>query len=105
MVVTVVPSTVVLAATIFEVVVLPTFAGAAPLSNFAEVVANDAAALADAGMPFPADSAGSVSLAVARIVPGRPCWVRDTAPGRPCWDTVPGRPCWDTGIVGYSGRH
>ena len=49
------PSPVVVAVKISEDVVLPTIAGAAPLADFAEVVAADAAALADAGIPFPAD--------------------------------------------------
>ena len=62
---TLVPPPVVLAAKFPEDVVLPTMAGAAPLADFAEVVAADAAALADAGTPFLADLAGSVALAVA----------------------------------------
>ena len=62
---TVAPPPVVLAAKFPNDVVLPTMAGAAPLADFAEVVAADAAALADAGMPFLADPAGSVTLAVA----------------------------------------
>ena len=62
---TVAPSLVVLAAKVSEDVVLPTIAGAAPLAEFAEVVAADAAALADAAIPFPPDPAGSVTLAVA----------------------------------------
>ena len=62
---TVAPSPVVLAAKISEDVVLPTIARAVPLADFAEVIAADAAALADAGIPFPADPAGSVTLAVA----------------------------------------
>ena len=62
---TVAPSPIVVAAKISEDVVLPTIAGVAPLADFAEVVAADAAALADAGIPFPADPAGSVTLAVA----------------------------------------
>ena len=59
------PSPVVLAAKLSEDVVLPTIAGVAPLTDFAEVVAADATALADAGIPFLADPAGSVTLAVA----------------------------------------
>ena len=65
---TVAPSPVILAAKISEDVALPTIAGAVPLANFAEVVAADNAALADAGIPFPADPAGSVALAVADLV-------------------------------------
>ena len=57
-----------LAAKISGDIVLPTIAGAAPLADFAEVVAVDDAALADAGIPFPADPAGSVTLAVAVAV-------------------------------------
>ena len=45
----------------------PIIAGAVPLVDFAEVVAADAAALADAGIPFQAGPTGSVTLAVADL--------------------------------------
>ena len=48
-------------------VMLPTVAGAAPLADFAEVVAADATSLADAGILFLADPAVVVTVGVAPL--------------------------------------
>ena len=64
--------------------ILPMLAGTVSPSDVAEQVADDTASLADAGIPFPADSAGTLS-------PPDPA---GTVSGSSCWDTVPGRPCW-----------
>ena len=66
---------------------LPMLAGTVSPSDIAEQVADDTASLADAGILFPADSAGTLStpdpagILFPAIPAGIPsCW--------PCW------PCW-----------
>ena len=66
------PSPVVLAAGIPEGVMLPTIAVAVSLADFAEVVAAYAASLADAGILFPDDPAGMVTVGVAALVDAGP---------------------------------
>ena len=65
-------SPVVLAEDNTDGVMLPTVAGAAPLADFAEVVAADATSLADAGILFPADPAGVVTVGVAPLADAGP---------------------------------
>ena len=53
-------------------VVLQMIAGAAPPADVAEVVASDAASLADDGILFPADPAGMVTVGVATLAAADP---------------------------------
>ena len=55
-----------------EGVVLSLVAGAAPLADVAEVVATDATSSADAGILFPADPAGVVTIGVAPLADAGP---------------------------------
>ena len=67
-----VTSPVIFAEDITDGVMLSTVAGAAPLADFAEVVAADATSLADAGILFPGDPAGVVTIGVAPLADAGP---------------------------------
>ena len=64
---TVATSPVIFAEDMTEGVMLPIVAGTGPLAEIAEVVAVDATSLADAGILFPADPAGVVTIGMATL--------------------------------------